>query len=128
MERTILRVFVLIFAMTALVYSTPPVKDQPVNDREQPAANAEAEFTWAGKLVDQACKQKSMDHNCPVGPSTQRFGLVIDGGIILPFDEASNVMAREAVAKDGRKGNLEVEVVGARRGGLFQLESVHVKK
>jgi hypothetical protein len=123
MKRTIWSVFVLYIALSAVVYSSPPV-----NNREQPAASEESEFSWVGKLVDQACKQKSIDHNCPVGPSTQRFGLVIDGGIILPFDEASNEMAREAVAKDGRKGNIEVSVVGARQGGLFKLESIQVKK
>jgi hypothetical protein len=69
-----------------------------------------------------------IDHNCPVSSATERFGLVIDGGIILPFDDASNQMTREAVAKDGRKGNIEVSVVGARQGGLFKLESVQVVK
>jgi hypothetical protein len=122
MKRTNLVVFVLLFTLAVVAYSA-----SPVNDREQPPG-AEAEFTWAGKLVDHACKQKNIDHNCPVGPSTQRFGLVIDGGIILPFDEASNQMAREAVTQDGRKGNIEVSVVGGRQNGLFKLESIQVKK
>jgi hypothetical protein len=122
MKRTNLAVFVLVFAFAAAVHSA-----SPVNDREHPAST-EAEFTWAGKLVDHACKKKNIDHNCPVGPSTQRFGLVIDGGIILPFDEPSNDMAREAVTQDGRKGNIEVSVVGARQNGLFKLESIQVKK
>jgi hypothetical protein len=122
MKRTILIVFVLFFAFAGPVYSA-----SPVNDREQPA-NTESEFTWVGKLVDHACKQKNIDHNCPVGPSTQRFGLVIDGGIILPFDQPSNDMARDAVTQDGRKGNIEVSVVGARQNGLFKLESIQVKK
>ena len=87
----------------------------PINERE--GAESDPELTWVGKLVDQACKEKNIDHNCPVGPSTERFGLVIDGGIILPFDEASNQMTQEVVAKDGRKGNIEVSVVGGARPG-----------
>jgi hypothetical protein len=123
MGRTILCVFVLVVVFLPLAVADPPVKGG-----EQPEANAPPDLTWIGKLVDQTCKEKNIDHNCPVGPSTERFGLVIDGGIILPFDEKSNEMARETVAKDGRKGNIEVDVVGSRQGGLFKLQSIEVKK
>lgn len=123
MRRTSLCAFVLLFAFFDAAYSA-----SPVNDRRESEGKSDSEFTWVGKLVDQACKDKSIDHNCPVSPVTERFGLVIDGGIILPFDEASNQATREAVARDGRKGNIEVSVVGARHNGLFKVESIQVNK
>jgi hypothetical protein len=123
MKRTILWAFVLVCALAFTAHSAAPV-----NDREQANDNADAEFTWVGKLVDQACKEKNIDRNCPVGPTTERFGLVIDGGIIVPFDEPSNQITREKVAQDGRKGNIEVSVVGARQNGLFKLESIQLSK
>jgi len=122
MKRTSFCVFVLLFAFAVTAYSGPPI-----DDREQ-ADIADPEFTWDGKLVDQACKERNIDHNCPVSPATQRFGLVIDGGIILPFDEASNQMTKDALGKGGFKGNIEVSVVGARQQGLFKLESIQVKR
>jgi hypothetical protein len=122
MKRTSVCAFVLAFALVPVVYSATPV-----TDRQEPG-KADPELTWVGKLVDQACKAKNIDHNCPVGPATERFGLVIDGGIILPFDEASNQVTREVVAKDGRKGNIEVSVIGGRQGGLFKVESIETTK
>ncbi len=119
MKRTSLYAFVLAFALAMPVYSAT------VNGQREESDPA---LSWVGKLVDQSCKEKHIDHNCPVGPSTERFGLVIDGGIILPFDDASNQMTKEAVAKDGRKGNLEVSVVGARHAGLFKIESIETNK
>jgi hypothetical protein len=59
-------------------------------------------------------------------PATERFGLVIDGGRILPFDEASNQKTKELVA--GRKGNIEVSVVGGRQGGAFKVESIEIPR
>jgi hypothetical protein len=122
MKRTSLCAIVLVFALAPVVYSATPI-----NEREG-AGKSNPELTWVGKLVDQACKEKNIDHNCPVGPTTERFGLVIDGGIILPFDEASNKMTHEVVAKDGRKGNIEVSVVGGRQAGLFKVESIETNK
>lgn len=123
MKQTSLWAFVLIVAFACTTYSA-----SPVNDRQQAVEKPNPEFIWVGKLVDQACKDKNIDHNCPVSPATERFGLVIDGGIILPFDEASNQRAREAVAQDGRKGNIEASVVGVRHNGLFKVESIQIKK
>jgi hypothetical protein len=123
MKRTSLCAFVLVFASVIPVYSAPPV-----NNRQEAAGKSDPQLTWVGKLVDQACKEKNIDHNCPVSPATEHFGLVIDGGIILPFDEASDQMTREAVAKDGRKGNIEVSIVGERHNGLFKLESIQITK
>jgi hypothetical protein len=121
MKRTSLCAFVLVFALPAVYSATP------VNDRQE-AGKSDPELTWVGKLVDQACKEKNIDHNCPVSPTTEHFGLVIDGGIILPFDEASNQMTHEVVAKDGRKGNIEVSVVGERQAGLFRVRSIETAK
>jgi hypothetical protein len=110
--------------------------ESPVNEKKTPENAVEdspakiapestlGEFTWRGKLVDQACKEKHIDQICPVSPATARFGLVIDGGIIVPLDEAGNEKAKELVGKDGGKGNLKVSLVGVRQGGTFQVQSI----
>jgi hypothetical protein len=123
MKRTNIGVFVLLFALAGAAFAA-----EPVNEPREAPENAAQEFTWNGKLVDQACKDKSIDRNCPVTPQTERFGLVVDGGTILPFDEASNQAARDALAKGNHKGNVAVSVVGARDQGLFKVESIQVKK
>jgi hypothetical protein len=136
MNRTFICGLVLCFALAGSA-----VSETPVHEREAPreavenAAGEKAviestlgEFTWPGKLVDQDCKDKRIDNACPVSPATERFGLVIDGGIILPFDEASNQKTKEFVAKRGQKGNLEVLAVGTREGGAFKLQSIKAAK
>ncbi|MEX2302981.1 MAG: hypothetical protein WD733_18700 [Bryobacterales bacterium] len=136
MNRTFVSFVVLFFALAGSV-----VAENPVHDREAPKEAVEnsggekavpesslGEFTWPGKLVDQDCKDKRIDNTCPVSPSTVRFGLVIDGGIILPFDEASNQKTKEFVAKRGQKGNLEVLADGSREGGAFKLQSIKSAK
>jgi hypothetical protein len=120
MKRTISGVFVLIFAVAIPLFPASP-KDQ------QEAAQVDADNIFVGRLVDQACKERHIDHNCPVSGATERFGLVIDGGVILPFDEASNQMAKDAVAKGNYKGNPEVSVVGGRQQGAFKAESITAK-
>ncbi len=135
MKRTSVCVFVLLFALAGFGFAENPVREQPTQEAvETPAADKAVvetglgENTWLGKLVDQDCKSKHIDHLCPVSPETEHFGLVIDGGIIVPFDEASNEKTKELVAKDGRKGNLDVAVVGGREGGGFKVQSIKVTK
>ena len=136
MNKTITCSFVLLLALTGAAFSEAPVKERGAPQAAVENANGEkainegtlGEFTWRGKLVDQNCKDKHIDHTCPVSPATERFGLVIDGGIIVPFDDAGNEKAKELAAKDGRKGNLEVSLVGARQGGVFKVESIRAAK
>jgi hypothetical protein len=136
MNRTSVCVVVLLFALAGFGFSEAPVHDREANPDAVESPGGEkavsetslSEFTWLGKLVDQACKEKHIDQTCPVSPATERFGLVIDGGIIVPFDEASNQKAKELAAKDGRKGNLEVSVVGSREGGAFKVQSIEIAK
>ena len=123
MRRTNIGVFVLLFGLACTALAAAPV-----NEPRKAPENATGEFTWIGKLVDQACKDKHIDQSCPVTPDTERFGLVVDGGIILPFDETSNQAARDALAKGNYKGNVAVSVVGARDQGLFKVESIQVNK
>ena len=135
MQRTIVCAFVLIMMVGGAAFSESPDNERKPsgnasgNAAETPAEDIAPEstldeFTWRGRLVDQACKEKRIDQICPVSPATARFGLVIDGGIIVPLNEAGNDKAKELVAKDGGTGNLKVSLVGARQGGTFQVRSM----
>ena len=130
MDRTSISVFVLVFVLACTAFAAAPINQEgeaAVNQEGEAPENT-AEFTWSGRLVDQACKEQHIDRNCPVTPQTERYGLVVDGGTILPFDAASNQTTREALAKGNHKGNVGVSVVGARERGLFKVESIQVKK
>lgn len=100
-------------AAPAIVHQTPPGVEI-------------SEDAWQGVLVDWDCKQQSVEPACPVGPQTTRFGLSIDGGILLHFDEHGNELTLKALREAQAGGNVEAIVVGKREGRLLKVESVRI--
>lgn len=130
MKRTILFMFVL--CLTGVLAAAPinenePTEEVRATETESIAAEAMDDNTWVSKLVDQDCKDNNVENACPVTSATERFGLVIDGGIILPLTEEGNQMTKETLA-GAYKGNVEVTVVGKRSAEGFAVQSIKVNK
>ena len=56
------------------------------------------ENTWIGELVDWDCKLEHVDEPCPVNAETRRFGVSVDGGILLDLDEEGDAFGAPQLA------------------------------
>ena len=115
MRATIAAIVLVTFGLAAML----------LRGQEPPESEVTAE-TWIGAIVDWDCKQRSERDPCGVGPGTKRYGMSIDGGFLLEFDERGQELAREALAKARAGGNARIRAVGEREGRLLKAESVEV--
>jgi hypothetical protein len=88
---------------------------------------------WTGTLVDVMCKGKDLSSHtskCATMPNCAKsgFGLVLQDGKFLKFDEAGNAMALKRLkAPDVKEKDLKAKVDGSLDGEVIKVASFELQ-
>lgn len=119
----------LVITFTAAAQEPQPgVKPEVVKSNK----DTSGESVFEGKLIDAECQGQA---KCRVSAATKQFGLILQDGTYLKFDEGGNFKVKTFLGESarGRKmltakqdsaKRMTVKASGIRTGDTFNLESV----
>lgn len=94
-----------------------------------PLAGLAAAETWNGTLVDVMCKDRDLaghTRQCAIACAKSGFGLVLQDGKFLKFDETGNAKALAALKASAKEKDLKAKVTGERDGDLVKVQSIEI--
>lgn len=86
--------------------------------------------SWNGTVVDVMCKGKDLashTRQCAIGCAKSGFGLVLQDGKFLKFDEKGNARTLAALKASGKEKDLKAKVSGTLRGDVVKVETVELQ-
>ncbi len=83
--------------------------------------------SWTGTVVDVMCKGKDLashTRQCAIGCARSGYGLVLQDGKFLKFDEKGNAKTLAALKASSKDKELKAKVTGTMAGDVIQVESI----
>ena len=93
------------------------------------AAAAFAE-SWTGTVVDVMCKGRDLashTRQCAVNCAKGGFGLVLQDGKFVKFNETGNSKALALLKTSSKEKDLKAKVTGSLDGEVIQVESIELQ-
>jgi len=119
-----MRKLLALFVCLGLAFGVVAAQQDPSRSspQEQPASPS-----FAGLLLDAACKASQPSAECGVSAGTSSFGILTSDGKFLKFDANGNALAKSEIGKSEKTGKVSVSVTGTLDGSeTIRVESFAV--
>jgi hypothetical protein len=86
--------------------------------------------SWTGTVVDVMCKGKDLaghTRQCAIGCSKSGYGLVLQDGKFIKFDEKGNAKTLSALKASSKDKDLKAKVNGTLDGEVLKVESIELQ-
>ncbi|MCX6621130.1 MAG: hypothetical protein NTY38_08625 [Acidobacteria bacterium] len=86
--------------------------------------------SWTGTVVDVMCKGKDLashTRQCAIGCAKSGYGLVLQDGKFIKFDEKGNAKTLAALKTSSKDKDLKAKVSGTLAGEVLNVEAIELQ-